>query len=66
MKEQNLSDFMNVDEFIKIIIKELEEKHKVYPSVNVWNFTLKTKKEYYTIKDIESVLKSFLQQSQAK
>ncbi len=62
MKEQKLSDFMNIDEFIKIVATKLEEKHKVYPSVSIWNIKLKTKKEYYTIKWIVSVLNYLLKQ----
>lgn len=62
MKNQTIASFMNIDEFIKNIIKELEEKHKVYPLVKVWDFKVKSKKEYYILSDIERVLKRYLNQ----
>lgn len=62
MKNQTIASFMNIDEFIKNIAKELEEKHKVYPSVNVWDFKVKSKNEYYILSDIERVLKRYLNQ----
>lgn len=63
MKNQTIASFMNIDEFIKNIAKELEEKYKTYPFTKIWWFEVKSNKEYYTVYGIMSVLENIFKNS---
>lgn len=65
MKKTKLSQFFSEKWFIEKITKLLEEKYKVYPSVKVWNHTVKLKDWYFTISNINLALKEIFKQSQA-
>jgi hypothetical protein len=63
MKTQKLQDFMNIDNFISIVMEKLKEKPQLVLSTRSKRATQKLSGAYYINKDFERTLKYVLRHS---